>query len=624
MLGLFLLAARDHQGVVNLLLDRLRRDAVLPVVRKLFFAASFGFVHRAAHRRRDRIGIEDDASFGVSRGASDRLDEACFAAQKALFVRIQDRDQTDLRQIETFAQKVDADERVEFAQAEIADDLHAIERVDVAVHVAHAHAHAVEIFGQVLRHALGQRGDQRAEALFRLHAHFAQKVVDLPLDRTDRNLGIDEPRRTDDLLGDDRRAVQFVACGRCGHADDLRHALHELLEFQRAVVPRARQTEAVFDERILSCAVAAEHPADLRQRDVAFVDEHQKILGEIVDQRIRRFAGLSAVKVARIVLDAAAEADLLHHFDVVQHARTDALGLQRTVGVEEHLFLHLHVRFDLFERLLHLLVSGRVVRRRKDRDVTAAVEDLAGQDVDFRDALDLVAEEPDAQRLVRPVDRIDVERVAVRTERAALKVHVVALILNLDEPLHDLAAVDLHALPERNGQPKVFLRIAEPVDARDRRDDDDVAAFVERAGCGVAQLVDLVVDLDRLFDVGVRRGQIRLRLIIVVIRHKKLDRGVGKQLLELGAELRGERFVVRKDERGLLHALDHLCHRIGFSASRDAQQHRHRVARLDALCKGFDRLRLIALRLVRGNDLEPVHAIRPRMRRSCRPRGADR
>ena len=57
------------------------------------------------------------------------------------------------------------DEHVELALAQVAQDPHALERLDVGVQVAHAHAEVVVVLGQVLGHALGQRGDEHALAL---------------------------------------------------------------------------------------------------------------------------------------------------------------------------------------------------------------------------------------------------------------------------------------------------------------------------------------------------------------------------------------------------------------------------------------------------------------------------
>jgi hypothetical protein len=65
-----------------------------------------------------------------------------------------------------------ADENVEGAEPQIADDLDALQGVDVGVHVAHAHAVLVEILREVLGHALGQRGHEGAVAFGRHLAHF--------------------------------------------------------------------------------------------------------------------------------------------------------------------------------------------------------------------------------------------------------------------------------------------------------------------------------------------------------------------------------------------------------------------------------------------------------------------
>ena len=103
----------------------------------------------------------------VARGAADGLDERGLAAQEAFLVGVENGDQRAFRNVEALAQQIDADQRVEGAEPQIADDLDALQRVDVGVHVAHADALLVQIFGEVLGHALGQHGDQRAVAFRR-------------------------------------------------------------------------------------------------------------------------------------------------------------------------------------------------------------------------------------------------------------------------------------------------------------------------------------------------------------------------------------------------------------------------------------------------------------------------
>ena len=146
------------------LLHRFRRDAVLGIVGGLLLAPALGLGHGALHRAGDVVGVEDDLAVDVAGGAADGLDERGFGAQEAFLVGVEDGDQRAFGNVEALAQEVDADQHVEGAEAEVADDLDALQRLDVGMHVADAHAVLVEIFGQVLGHALGQHGDQRAVA----------------------------------------------------------------------------------------------------------------------------------------------------------------------------------------------------------------------------------------------------------------------------------------------------------------------------------------------------------------------------------------------------------------------------------------------------------------------------
>ena len=95
-------------------------------------------------------------------------------------------------------------------------------------------------------------------------------------------------------------------------------------------------------------------------------------------------------------------------------------------------------------------------------------------------------------------------------------------------------------------------RIAEAVDRRHRRDDDDVAALEQRLRGGQPHLLDVAVDRRVLLDVRVARGHVRLGLVVVVVRDEVLDRVVREELAHLAVELRGERLVVREDQRRAL------------------------------------------------------------------------
>ena len=99
--------------------------------------------------------------------------------RKPFLVGVEDRDQRDLRDVEPFAQQVDADQHVELAQPQVADDLHALDRLDVGVQVAHLDAVLGEVLGQVLGHALGERRDQHALAALDALVDLREQIVDL-------------------------------------------------------------------------------------------------------------------------------------------------------------------------------------------------------------------------------------------------------------------------------------------------------------------------------------------------------------------------------------------------------------------------------------------------------------
>ena len=331
------------------------------------------------------------------------------------------------------------------------------------------------------------------------------------------------------------------------HEHELRHLAEELVEAQRPVVERGRQPEAVLDERLLARAVALVHAADLRNGLVRLVDEDDEVGREEVEQRVRRRARRAAVEVARVVLDPVAEAELLHHLEVVLGALPDAVRLEHLALRLEQLDLLLELVADLLGGALDRRLRGHVLRRREDRQVVELAVDLAGERVEVRDLLDLVAEERDAVGRLH-VRGLDLDHVALDAEPAAAEQRVVARVLDVDQLAQHEVAVVLLALGEQDDALLVLLRRAEAVDARDRGDDDHVAAREQRGGRRVAQPVDVVVPRRVLLDVEVGLRDVRLGLVVVVVGDEVLDRVVGEELPELVAELGGERLVVR-DQR---------------------------------------------------------------------------
>ena len=271
----------------------------------------------------------------------------------------------------------------------------------------------------------------------------------------------------------------------------------------------------------------------------------------------------------RVVLDAGARAGLAKHLEVEVGALPQALRLEQPARVFELLHAIHKLDLDVLDRLEELLARRHEVPRRVDVHLVSLREHLAGERVELRDPLDVVAEELDAHGKLF-VRGLDLERVAADAELAAHQIGVGALVLDVDEMPKDRVAANALAFVQADRHGTVVHRRAKTVDAGDRRDDDHVSSLEQRPRRGVPHAVDLLVARAVLLDVRVAPGDVRLWLVVVVVRDEVLDGILGEELLELAVELRGERLVVREDEGGPSRIGDDLRHRHGLPRTGDA------------------------------------------------------
>src|SRR5947199_5364959 len=142
----------------------------------------------------------------MSRCTAGRLDERRLAAQKSFFVGVEDADERNFRKIETFAEQINSDQNVELGCAKSAQNLDALDRVDVAVEITHFQSDIAQIISQIFRRAFGQRGNQDAFAFLDSLAAKLDRVVDLMLERLDRDFRVEQSGRPNDLFDNQRRA----------------------------------------------------------------------------------------------------------------------------------------------------------------------------------------------------------------------------------------------------------------------------------------------------------------------------------------------------------------------------------------------------------------------------------
>ncbi len=573
------------------------------VVGDLLRAVAVRYADKFAHGVRLVVGVEDDASADVPRGAPRRLHERGRGTQETLLVRVQYRDERHFGQVQSFAQEVDAHEHVELARAQAMEYLHAFDRVDAAVQILHANARLVQIVRQVFRAALGERRHEDAVAGGGGLADFADEIVDLGGQRANLDFRVQQARGPDDLLGDDLRLrILVVARGR-RTIDDLPRLGVELLERERTVVLRAGQAEAVVYELLLARLVAVVHRTYLGDRHVAFVYDRQEIVREVVQQALGRAPRRAARQGTRIVLDAVAVSEFAHHFDVVLGPLAQTLRLQELAVRGEVLEAVGEFGLDAPEGGFHLvLAEDELLGGRHDRRGHGHAR-FAADRVQRADGVHLVAEELHAQGF-RLVGGEDVHHVAAHAEDPRLERIVVARILPLDEPVEELLARQVLAGLYLDGEIAVFGGLPQAVDATDGRHHDDVLARDEGVRGRQAVALDLLVDRRVLLDVGIRLGNVRLGLVVVVVRDEVVYGVLGEKLLQFREELGGERLVVGQDERGTVPPGDEVRERERLAAPRHALEDEAVVAARETVEQFVDGLRLVPRRLERGDELE--------------------
>jgi len=244
----------------------------------------------------------------------------------------------------------------------------------------------------------------------------------------------------------------------------------------------------MLDERLLALAVAEIHAADLRDRDVALIDNHEPVIlaapgdvAEVIEQREGAAPGRSAFHVARVVLDAPARAGLGDHLKVVLRAAEQALGLEQLALRLQFEHLRIELALDRGHRPVELVLRGHVVHRREDEGALELVEQFARDGIEGLNPVDLIPEGLDSQRDLL-VGREHLDAVAAHPEVASLGRDIVSRVLHVRQPQQERPPIEPHAALEHEHGLHVLVRRTQAVEARHARDHDRVGAR-EQVAC---------------------------------------------------------------------------------------------------------------------------------------------
>ena len=585
------------------------------VVGLLNRASAVCLIDGLLHGIGDHVRIHDNPAVGISRGSSHSLNQGGLRAEESLLIRIQNRHQGDLRNIQALPQEIDSHQHVEHIQAHVADNLRPLQGIHVGVKVLHPDSRFLQEVGQVLGHPLCQRGHHHLVFLIRLPGDLGEQVIDLALHRPHIDGRIQQSRRADQLLCPQHLMLLLILRRRGGAEQDLVQLALKLVEGEGAVIQGRGQAESVIDQDRLSRPVAVVHAADLGNGHVGLIDDQQEFLGEIVHQGTGRIPRLREVQLPGIVLDAGAESRLPHHLHVKVGPLRNSLGLNQLVLALEIGHLLLHLLQNILRGQHHLLLRHHIVGSREDGHMAEDRPDLSGQGIDLRDPVDLIAEKLDPVGRAAGIGRIDLDGITPHPEASPLEIHIIAVVLDLHQLPDDVIPVLLHAGAEGDDHVFIVNGAAQTVNAGNRSHDDNVASLRQGRRGGVPQLIDLVIDGGILLDIGIRRGHIGLRLVIVIVGDKVFHGIFREELLHLPVQLGRQRLVVGDDQRRFIELFDDIGHGKGLSRTGDAQQGFALVSLFKTLHQLLDGPRLVARGLKLRMQHKMIHGVLPFFRR---------
>ena len=120
---------------------------------------------------------------------------------------------------------------------------------------------------------------------------------------------------------------------------------------------------------------------NLRNSDVALIDDEQKILREIIQQAEGTASRRTSVKIARIILHARAVTYFLDHFQVVSHSFLDACCFLGFANALEIIDLLAQIQCNFVHGTIHTVLRGRKYVGRTDYVAIHTLKCMTGHNI---------------------------------------------------------------------------------------------------------------------------------------------------------------------------------------------------------------------------------------------------
>jgi len=266
---------------------------------------------------------------------------------------------------------------------------------------------------------------------------------------------------------------------------------------------------------------------------VAFVNDHEIVIGKVIQEAERSGTGEPSVKEAGVVFDAAAISEFFDHFEIEGRAFVDTAGFEEFSFAFEIFFLAVEFVFDFANNMVDAFPGCDVEVSGKDSGYLHAFDAFATFYFDLFDFLDFIAEESDAVAEVH-IRKVDINGIAPDAEGSAAEVGFGAGVETFHEPEQETVPGNGLTFTDPDDPGFVVFRVAHTIDTGDRGNDNHVSSSREQGGGSPqTKFIHFFVDGEVFFDISIGNGDISFRLVVIVIGDEVFYCIIGEKLTKL-------------------------------------------------------------------------------------------
>ena len=177
---------------------------------------------------------------------------------------------------------------------------------------------------------------------------------------------------------------------------------------------------------------------------MGLVHNYQEIFREVVNQCTGRFPGQASGQMSGIILNARTKSGLTHHLHIKVGPFRYALGLQKLILTLKECDTLLQLCQNILCSFHHLLLRHHIMGCRENSHMAQLGFGFIGQRINLRYPVHLIPKKFYPVGHTVGVRRVNIQYIPPHPEGSTLKIHIIPVILNINELVNDLVPVLNH------------------------------------------------------------------------------------------------------------------------------------------------------------------------------------